>query len=121
MAPLFPRSGPGESGPIGVLRLPATHPRSLICFASEVHALLLASCLAVCAPGRSEGPSRPGSLFHRLPELPVRSHADVNGISQVSRRSILCLAPGRTDDPSPLDGFVDAAPALPTAKASAVD
>src|SRR5262249_39821941 len=29
--------------------------------------------------------------------------------------------PGRTDDPSPLDGFVDAAPALPTAKASAVD
>src|SRR6516164_3315057 len=81
------------TGPIGVLRLPATHPRSLICFASEVHALLLASCLAVCAPGRSEGPSRPGSLFDRLPELPVRSHADVNGISQVSRRSILCLCP----------------------------
>jgi hypothetical protein len=57
--------------------------------------------------------------------LPVHSHVDVNGISQVSRRSILCLAPlydpGRTDDPSPLDGFVDAAPALPTAKASAVD
>src|SRR5215471_5043186 len=29
--------------------------------------------------------------------------------------------PGRTDDPSPLDGFVDAAPALPTAKASALN
>jgi hypothetical protein len=28
--------------------------------------------------------------------------------------------PGRTDDPSPIDGFVDAAPALPTAKASAL-
>ena len=52
-----------------MLRLPATHPRSLICFASEVHALLLASCLAVCAPGRSEGPSRPGSLFNRRPEF----------------------------------------------------
>ena len=83
-----------------MLRLPATHPRSLICFASEVHALLLASCLAVCAPGRSEGPSRPGSLFDRLPELPVRSHADVNGISQVSRRSILCLCPALRPRPN---------------------
>src|SRR5215471_587538 len=83
-----------------VLRLPATHPRSLICFASEVHALLLASCLAICAPSRSEGPSRPGSLFDRLPELPVRSHADVNGISQVSRRSILCLCPALRPRPN---------------------
>jgi len=37
-----------------VLRLPGTHPRSLICFASGVHATLLGSCLA-CAPGGSEG------------------------------------------------------------------
>ena len=60
MAPLFPRSGPGESGsPMSqvVLRcydFPFTHPRSLICFASGVHAILLGSCLAACAPGRSE-------------------------------------------------------------------
>src|SRR6516162_3801199 len=62
--------------------------------------LLLALCLAVCAPGRSEGPSRPGSLFDRLPELPVRLHADVNGISQVSRRSILCLCPALRPRPN---------------------
>jgi hypothetical protein len=45
-----------------VLRLPATHIRSLICFASGVHAILLGSCLATCAPGRSESLSRPGSI-----------------------------------------------------------
>src|SRR6266436_2989682 len=37
--------------------------------------------------------SGPGSLFNRRPELPVYSHVDVSGISQVSRRSILCLCP----------------------------
>jgi len=39
-------------------------------------------------------------LFDRLPELPVRSHADVNGISQVSRRSILCLCPALRPRPN---------------------
>ena len=38
--------------------------------------------------------SGPGSLFNRRPELPVYSHVDVSGISQVSRRSILCLCLG---------------------------
>ena len=109
-----------------MLRLPVTPVRSLICFASGVHAILLGSCLAACAPGRSEGPSGPGSLFNRRPELPVYSHVDVNGTSQVSRRSILCLCPALRPRPNrrPLasfDGFVDAAPALPTAKASALD
>ena len=41
-----------------MLRLPATHIRSLICFASGVHATLLGSCLAACAPRRSEGAFR---------------------------------------------------------------
>jgi hypothetical protein len=43
-----------------VLRLPVTHIRSLICFASGVHATLLGSCLAACAcaPGRSESAFR---------------------------------------------------------------
>jgi putative tryptophan/tyrosine transport system substrate-binding protein len=54
-----------------VLRLPATPVRLLICFASGVHAILLGSCLAACAPTRSEVPSGPGSLFNRRPDLPV--------------------------------------------------
>ena len=83
-----------------MLRLPVTPVRSLICFASGVHAILLGSCLAACAPGRSEGPSRPGSLFNRRPELPVYSHVDVNGTSQVSRRSILCLCPALRPRPN---------------------
>src|SRR5262249_458170 len=58
---------PAVDGSIGVLRLPATHPRSLISFASRVHAVLLGSCLAACAPDRPEGPFRPGSLFNRRP------------------------------------------------------
>jgi len=47
-----------------VLRLPGTHPRSLICFASGVHATLLGSCLAAlrsrsrevggCLPGQGQ-------------------------------------------------------------------
>ena len=55
---------PDVSGRIEVLRLPVTHPRSLICFASGAHDNLLGSCLAACAraPGRSEGPSGPGSM-----------------------------------------------------------
>jgi hypothetical protein len=83
-----------------VLRLPATHIRSLICFASGVHAILLASCFATCAPGRSEGTSGPGPLFNRRPKLPVRSHVDVNGTSQVPRRSILCLCPALRPRPN---------------------
>src|SRR5271165_2459481 len=78
---------------IEVLRLPGTHPRSLICFASGAHAILLGSCLAACAPRRSEVPSGPGSLFNRRPDLPVCLHVDVNGTSQVPRRSIPCLCP----------------------------
>ena len=49
--------------------------------------------------------TRAGS--HRFPGDPSRAFAPVQD-------------PGRTDDPSPNDGFVDAAPALPTAKAPAI-
>src|SRR6516225_2190747 len=91
---------PDVTGTIEVLRLPATHIRLLICFASGVRAILLASCFATCAPGRSEGPSGPGSLFNRRPDLPVCSHADVSGISQVSRQSILCLCPALRPRPN---------------------
>src|SRR5262245_18206533 len=61
----------------------------------------------------------------RRPDLPVRSHVDVSGTSQVPRRSILCLCPAlRPAEPTIprlFDGLVDAAPALPTARASALD
>src|SRR5262249_10063349 len=71
-----------------------------ICFASGAHAILLASCFATCAPGRSEGTSGPGPLFNRRPKLPVRSHVDVNGTSQVPRRSIPCLCPALRPRPN---------------------
>src|ERR1035437_1053720 len=102
MAPLFPRSGPGESGsPMSqvVLRcydFPFTHPRSLICFASGVHVTLLGLCLAACAyaPRRSEGAFRAGVIVQPATRLPACSHVDVSRISQLPRRSILCLCPG---------------------------
>src|SRR5262249_16022446 len=70
-------------------------------------------------------PSGPGALFNRRPDLPVCSHTAVSGISQVSRQSIPCLCPALATPAEPtiprlLDGFVDAVPALPTAKTSAL-
>src|ERR1700751_1217610 len=89
---------PDVSGHIEVLRLPGTHPRSLICFASGVHATLLGSCLAACAraPRRSEGAFRARVNVQPATRLPACSHVDVSGTSQVPRRSIpcLCLVPG---------------------------
>src|ERR1700676_476399 len=85
---------PDVSGHIEVLRLPGTHPRSLICFASGVHATLLGLCLAACAraPGRSEGAFRARVHVQPATRLPACSHVDVSAISQVSRRSLLCLS-----------------------------
>jgi hypothetical protein len=79
-----------------VLRLPVTPVRSLICFASGVHATLLGSCLAACAraPGGTEGAFRAGVIVQPATQLPACSHVDVSGISQVPRRSILCLCLG---------------------------
>ena len=87
---------PDVSGHIEVLRLPGTHPRSLICFASGAHATLLGSCLAACAhaPGRTEGAFRARVNVQPATRLPTCSHVDVSGISQVPRRSILCLCLG---------------------------
>ena len=83
-----------------MLRLPATHIRSLICFASGVHAILLGSCLAILRSQKVGEPSGPGSLFNRRPDLPVCLHVDVNGTSQVSRRSIPCLCPALRPRPN---------------------
>ena len=107
MTPLFPRSGPGESGSpmsqviIEVLRLPVTYTQSLICFASRVHAAFLCSCLAaVCAPGRPKGAFQAGVIVQPATRLPVYFHMDVSGISQVSRQSVLCLCPGLRPRPN---------------------
>jgi len=109
-----------------VLRLPVTFARSLICFASRVHAAFLCSCLAaVCAPGRPKGAFQAGVIVQPATRLPVYFHMDVSGISQVSRQSVLCLCPGLRPRPNQIprlfDGFVDAAPTLPTVRASAVN
>ncbi len=83
-----------------MLRLPATPVRSLICFASGVHAALLGSCLATCAPRRLESLPGRGHLFNRRPDLPVCLHVDVSGTSQVPRRSIPCLCPALRPRPN---------------------
>jgi hypothetical protein len=74
----------------------ATLRASGVGFASGVHATLLGSCLAACAcaPGRSEGAFRAEVIVQPATRLPACSHVDVNGTSQVSRRSILCLCLG---------------------------
>ena len=132
MAPLFPRSGPGESGsPMSQVLLRCYD------FPSRLSGRLFASLpgstrsssVRVSQLALPEGRrvlSGPGSLFNRRPDLPVCSHVDVSGISQVSRQSIPCLCPALATPAEPTiprlsDGLVDAAPALPTAKASALN
>jgi hypothetical protein len=99
MAPLFPRSGPGESGsPMSqvVLRcydFPSRIPGHL--FVSlpgpTLPSSVRVSQLALALPEGRRVPSGPGSMFQPATRLPVCSHVDVGGISQVPRRSILCL------------------------------
>src|SRR5262245_51572083 len=102
MAPLFPRSGPGESGsPMSQVLLrcydfPSRLSGRLFASLSVVHAILLGSCLAACAPGRPEGPSGPGSLSTRRPELPVSSHVTlaaepINALRFVSAHPAMVL------------------------------
>ncbi len=101
MTPPFPRSGPGESGsPMSqvILRCYDFPSRPGHLFVSLPGSTLPASVrisqLALALPEGRRVPSEPGSLFNRRPELPVYSHVDVSGTSQVPRRSILCLCLG---------------------------
>src|SRR5262245_14649548 len=107
MAPLFPRSGPGESGS-------RMSPVILRCYAfpSRIHGRLfvslpgstLPSSVRVSQLALPEGRrvlSGPGSLFNRRPKLPAHFFCvDVSGISQVPRRSILCLCLGLRPRPN---------------------
>ena len=108
-----------------MLRLPATHIRSLICFASGVHAILLGSCLATCAPGRSESLSRPGSIVQpatRSAGLLARGRErDLPGFQAIHPVPLpRSTTPAEPTTPRLFDGLVGAAPALPTAKAPAL-
>src|SRR4029077_19314553 len=115
---------PDVIGTIEVLRRPVTHAQSLIGFASEAHAVLRASCLASALPDAWSSRPGQGPCSTGDPNEPVCSRVDVRGTSQVPRRPIPCLCPALRPRPNrrPLAfyGLVDAAPALPTAKASAL-
>src|ERR1700676_545346 len=117
---------PDVTGHIEVLRLPGTHPRSLICFASGVHATLLGSCLAACAcvPGRKLG-GLPGrghcsagdpiaGLLSRGRERDLPGFQAVHPVPLPRSRT-----PAESTIPRLFVGLVDAAPASRTAKASA--
>ena len=109
-----------------MLRLPVTHARSLICFASGVHPTLLGSCLAACAPGRSEGAFRAGVIVQpatRIAGLLSRGRErDLPGSQAIHPVPLpRSTTPAEPTIPRLFDGSVDAAPALLTAKASAVD
>ena len=131
MAPLFPRSGPGESGsPMSSVLLRCYD------FPSRIPVTYLL---------RFRGPRDPPRFVSRNLALPEGRRAfRARVVVQPATRSAGLLARGRERDlpgsqaihPVPLprsttpaeptiprlfDGFVDAAPALPTAKASAVD
>src|SRR6516165_10736089 len=104
-APLFPRSGPGESGsPMSQVLLRRYD------FPPRISGHLFASLRGPRDPPRFVSrslrsqkvgePSGPGSLFNRRPNLPVCLHVDVNGTSQVPRRSILCLCPALRPRPN---------------------
>src|ERR1700681_405897 len=58
------------------------------------------SRLALALPERSEGAFRAGVIVQPATRLPACSHVDVSGISQVPRRSILCLCLGPRPRPN---------------------
>ena len=108
MAPLFPRSGPGESSsPMSqvVLRcydFPSRLSGRLFVSlpGSTLPSSVRVSQLALALPEGRRGPSGPGPLFNRRPQVSACSRVGVSGISQVPRRSILCLCLGPRPRPN---------------------
>ena len=133
MTPLFPRSGPGESGsPMSAVILrcydfPARIPGHLLVslpgstLPTSVRVSQLALALPEvggCLPGRgqcSTGDPIAGSLSRgRERDLPGSQAIHPVPLPRST-------TPAEPTIPRLFDGFVDAAPALPTARASAVD
>ena len=99
MAPLFPRPGPGESGsPMSQVLLrcydfpPRLSGHLFVSLPGSTRSSSVRVSQLALPEGRRVLPGR-GHLFNRRPDLPVCLHVDVNGTSQVPRRSILCLCP----------------------------
>src|SRR6476659_4651394 len=114
LAPLFPRSGPGESGS-------PTSQVLLRCydFPSRIAGPLFASLLG-SARSSSLRVSQPATRSAGL--LARGRERDLPGFQAIHPVPLpRSCDPGRTDDPSPHDGFVDAVPALPTVKTSALN
>ena len=117
---------PDVIGLIEALRLPACASPVTYCFASGAHATLLVRVplLALALPEGQRMPSGPGSLLSRRPNcrraLTWTRAGSLRFPGDPSYAFASVKDPGRTDDPSPIDGFVDAAPTVSTVKASAL-
>src|SRR5580700_8907578 len=134
MTPLFPRSGPGESGsPMSAVILrcydfPARIPGHLFVSlpGSTLPSSVRVSQLALALPEGRRLPSGPGSLFSRRPRiaglLSRGRERDLPGSQAIHPVPLpRSTTPAEPPIPRLFDGLDDAAPALPTAKASAVD
>ena len=105
MAPLFPRSGPGESGsPTSqvLLRCYDFPPRlSGHLFASLPGSTRSSSFVSRSLRSLKVGePSGPGSIVQPATRSAGVLHVDVSGTSQVPRRSIPCLCPALRPRPN---------------------
>src|SRR5439155_3836741 len=129
-APPFPTSGPGEpSSPLSaVLRrrydFPFAHQQSLIGSLPPPTRSSFGSCSLKRAPGRTEVSSRPGPLF--VPATPISGSLargrewDLSGLQAIHPVPLLrSRTPVEPMHPR-LTGCIDAAPAIRTAKASAM-
>ena len=133
MAPLFPRPGPGESGsPTSQVLLrcydfPARIPGRLFASlpGSTLPSSVRVSQLALALPEGRRVPSGPGYCSAGDPIAGLLSRGrerDLPGSQAIHPVPLpRSTTPAEPTIPSLFDGFVDAAPALPTAKASAVD
>lgn len=99
VAPPIPRAGPGlvqfpdVVGTMKALRLPVHAFPVAYWFASGHHALPPAFVLALRRSPVGGGPTGARAIVQPAARLPACSRVDTSGISQVPRRSVLCLCP----------------------------
>jgi hypothetical protein len=105
------------------LRLPIRVSTVTYWFASAAHAILLRSCPAVALLGERRSPPGRGLVAAGCPAPASRAWTRVGSLRSSGDPSCASAPfqdPGRTDVPSPFDGHAGAAPAMRTAKASAM-